>query len=65
MDKFSNYSMNVFEFLKKNFLDSCSHSMHDLKQRRNLIDRYKKHLKNFDEFLNVEDESLKNLEDKS
>ena len=65
MDKFSHYSLNVFELLKKNFRDSCSHSMHDLKQRRNLIDTYTKHLKNFDEFLNIEDESLKNLEDKS
>ena len=65
MDKFSNHGMNIFTFLKKTFLDSCSYSMHDLKQRRNLIDTYKKHLKNFDEFLNVEDESLKNLEDKS
>ena len=59
-----NFCMNLFEFLKNNFLDSCSRSKHNLQHRRKLINLFKKHLKNFDEFLNVEDKSLKNLEDK-
>lgn len=57
--------MKLFEFLKNNFLDSCSNSMHDLKQRREIIDEYKEQIDKFKQLLNEECKSLKNLEKKS
>jgi hypothetical protein len=57
--------MKLFEFLKNNFLDSCSNSMHDLKQRREIIDEYKEQIDEFKQLLNQECKSLKNLEKKS
>jgi hypothetical protein len=57
--------MKLFEFLKNNFLDSCSNSMHDLKQRREIIDEYKEQIDEFKKLLNEECKSLKNLEKKS
>ena len=57
--------MRLFEYLKKNFLDSCSESMHDLKQRREIIDVYKSEIKEFRKLLIKEDKSLRNLEDKN
>lgn len=61
----ANYSiMSIYEYLRKNFLDSCSRSMHDLEQRREIINEYKKQIKDFQDLLKNEDKSLKQLEDK-
>lgn len=57
--------MRLYDFLKQNFLDSCSKSMHDLKQRREIIDEYKEQIDEFKQLLNQECKSLKNLEKKS
>ena len=57
--------MKLFEFLKNNFLDSCSNSIHDRKQRREFIDEYKEQIDAFKQLLNQECKSLKNLEKKS
>ena len=57
--------MSLYEFLKKNFLDSCSNSMHDLEQRRKIIDEYKKEVDQFKQLLKEECKSLKHLEKKS
>jgi hypothetical protein len=54
--------MEISEYIKKHFLDSCSDNMHDLKHRREIIEVYKEQLKLLKEFINVEDESLKKLE---
>lgn len=56
--------MTLFEYLKKNFLDSCSESMHDLKQRREIIDDYIQEINQFKKMLKQEDKSLKKLEKK-
>jgi len=55
--------MEISEYIKKHFLDSCSDNMHDLKHRRQIIQLYKEQLKTLEEFINIEDESLKKLED--
>ena len=39
-------------------------SMHDLEQRREIINEYKKQIKDFQDLLKNEDKSLKQLEDK-
>lgn len=57
--------MSLYEFLKKNFLDSCSNSMHDLEQRRKIIEEYKEEVNQFQELLKDECKSLKHLEKKS
>ena len=57
--------MSLYEFLKQNFLDSCSNSMHDLDERRKIIEEYKEEVKQFKELLNEECKSLKHLENKS
>ena len=57
--------MSLYEFLKKNFLDSCSNSMHDLEQRRKIIDEYKNEVDQFKKLLKEECNSLKHLEKKS
>ena len=57
--------MNLYEYLKNNFLDSCSNSMHDLKQRREIINEYKEQIDEFKKLLNEECKSLKHLEKKS
>ena len=57
--------MSLYEFLKKNFLDSCSNSMHDLEQRRKIIEEFKEEVNQFKELLNEECKSLKHLEKKS
>tara|TARA_R100000231_G_C5269090_1_gene148111 strand:- start:433 stop:606 length:174 start_codon:yes stop_codon:yes gene_type:complete len=57
--------MSLYEFLKKNFLDSCSNSMHDLEQRRKIIDEYKNEVDQFKKLLKEECKSLKHLEKKS
>ena len=54
--------MEISEYIKKHFLDSCSDNMHDLKHRRQIIELYKEQLKTLEEFINIEDESLKKLE---
>ena len=36
--------------------------MHDLKHRRDIINKYKKQIEILNEFINLEDESLKRLE---
>ena len=54
--------MEISEYIKKHFLDSCSDNMHDLKHRRQIIELYKEQLKTHEEFINIEDESLKKLE---
>jgi hypothetical protein len=54
--------MEIAEYLKKNFLDSCSNNNYDLKHRRKIIDTYKEQLKIISAFLKTEDESLKKLE---
>jgi len=56
--------MSLYEFLKNNFLDSCSDSMHDLKQRRKIINEYKEQIDEFKNLLNEECKSLKGLEKK-
>jgi|TARA_R110002020_G_scaffold154672_2_gene334763 hypothetical protein len=55
--------MEISEYIKKHFLDSCSDNMHDLKHRRQIIELYKEQIKTLEEFINIEDESLKKLED--
>ena len=57
--------MSLYEYLKNNFLDSCSNSMHDLKQRREIINEYKEQIDEFKKLLNEECKSLKHLEKKS
>ena len=57
--------MSLYEFLKKTFLDSCSNSMHDLEQRRKIIDEYKNEVDQFKQLLKEECKSLKHLEKKS
>lgn len=57
--------MKLYDYLKQNFLDSCSESMHDLRQRREIIDEYKEQIDEFKNLLNEECKSLKNLEKKS
>ena len=57
--------MSLYEFLKKTFLDSCSNSMHDLEQRRKIIDEYKNEVDQFKKLLKEECKSLKHLEKKS
>ena len=57
--------MSLYEFLKENFLDSCSNSMHNLEERRKIINSFKKEIKDFNDLLNEECESLKHLENKS
>ena len=54
--------MEISEYIKKHFLDSCSDNMHDLKHRRQIIELYKEQIKTLEEFINIEDESLKKLE---
>ena len=54
--------MEISEYIKKHFLDSCSDNMHDLKHRREIIEVYKEQLKILKDFIKVEDESLKKLE---
>lgn len=54
--------MEISEFIKKHFLDSCSDNMHDLKHRREIIEVYKEQLKILKKFIKIEDESLKRLE---
>jgi hypothetical protein len=39
--------------------------MHDLKQRREIIDEFKNEIKEFRKLLIKEDKSLRNLEDKN
>jgi hypothetical protein len=56
--------MSLYEYLKNNFLDSCSNSMHDLKQRREIINEYKEQIDEFKKLLNEECKSLKDLEKK-
>ena len=57
--------MSLYEFLKKTFLDSCSNSMHDLEQRRKIIEEYKEEVNQFQKLLKDECKSLKHLEKKS
>tara|TARA_Y100000114_G_scaffold152809_1_gene171723 strand:+ start:779 stop:952 length:174 start_codon:yes stop_codon:yes gene_type:complete len=57
--------MSLYEFLKENFLDSCSNSMHDLEERRKIINTFKKEIKDFNNLLEEECKSLKHLEKKS
>ena len=54
--------MEIAELIKNHFLDSCSNNMHDLKHRRDIINKYKKQIVILNEFINLEDESLKRLE---
>jgi hypothetical protein len=54
--------MEIAELIKNHFLDSCSNNMHDLKHRRDIINKYKKQIEILNEFINLEDESLKRLE---
>ena len=54
--------MEISEYIKKHFLDSCSDNMHDLKHRRQILELYKEQIKTLEEFINIEDESLKKLE---
>ena len=48
--------------MKNHFLDSCSNDMHDLKHRRKIIDEYKKQINILNDFIKLEDQSLKRLE---
>ena len=57
--------MSLYEFLKQNFLDYCSNSMHDLEERRKIIDKYKEEINEFRKLLKDECKSLKHLEKKS
>ena len=41
------YERFGIEVLKKNFLDSCSNSMHDLEQRRKIIEDFKEEVDQF------------------
>ncbi len=54
--------MEISEYIKQHFLDSCSNNMHDLNHRRDLINIYKEQLKKVKEFIKIEDESLSKLE---
>jgi len=54
--------MEISEYIKQHFLDSCSSNMHDLNHRRELINIYKEQLKKVKEFINIEDISLSKLE---
>ena len=55
--------MEISEYLIKRFLDSCSHNKHDLKHRRKIIDTYIEQLELINQFLKIEDNSLKKFED--
>ena len=55
--------MEIAEYLKRNFLDSCSNNNHDLKHRRRIINIYKREIKIILDFLKTEDDSLKKLEE--
>jgi hypothetical protein len=55
--------MEISEYIKQHFLDSCSKNMHDLNHRRELINIYKEQLKKVKEFIKIEDKSLTKLED--
>ena len=57
--------MSLYEFLKENFLDSCSNSMHDLEERRKIINTFKKEIKDFNNLLEEECKSLKHLAKKT
>jgi hypothetical protein len=54
--------MEISEYLIKRFLDSCSYNKHDLKHRRKIIDIYLEQIAVINEFIKIEDKSLKNLE---
>ncbi len=54
--------MEISEYLIKRFLDSCSHHKHDLSHRRKIIDIYLEQITVVNEFIKIEDKSLKNLE---
>ena len=54
--------MEISKYLIKRFLDSCSYHKHDLKHRRKTIDIYLEQITVMNEFLKIEDKSLKNLE---
>lgn len=54
--------MEISEYIKQHFLDSCSTNMHDLNHRRELINIYKEQLKKIKKFIKIEDESLSKLE---
>ena len=54
--------MEISELMKNHFLDSCSNNMHDLKHRRKIIDEYKKQIDILNDFIKLEDQSLKRLE---
>ena len=54
--------MEIAELIKNHFLDSCSKNFHDLDHRRKIINIYKKQIEILNEFITVEDKSLKRLE---
>ena len=54
--------MEISELIKKQFLDSCSSNMHDLKHRRDIINKFKNQLDILKESIKLEDQSLKRLE---
>jgi len=54
--------MEISELIKNQFLDSCSSNMHDLKHRRDIINKFKDQLDILKEFIKLEDQSLKRLE---
>tara|TARA_R110000744_G_scaffold347282_3_gene452815 strand:- start:1036 stop:1221 length:186 start_codon:yes stop_codon:yes gene_type:complete len=55
--------MEISDYLIKRFLDSCSYNKHDLSHRRKIINIYKNQIKIIIQFLEIEDKSLKKLED--
>ena len=55
--------MEISEYIKKHFLDSCSRNFHDLEHRRKIIDTYKEQINLLKKFIETEDKSLKNLEE--
>ena len=55
--------MEISEYIKKHFLDSCSTNMHNLNHRRELINIYKEQIKKVKQFIKIEDASLTKLED--
>jgi len=54
--------MEISEYIKQHFLDSCSTNMHDLAHRRELINVYKEQIEKVKQFIKIEDDSLKKLE---
>tara|TARA_R100000773_G_C4170639_1_gene84473 strand:+ start:361 stop:567 length:207 start_codon:yes stop_codon:yes gene_type:complete len=54
--------MEISEYIKQHFLDSCSTNMHDLVHRRQLINVYKEQIEKVKQFIKIEDDSLKKLE---